>query len=156
MNNSLKHRIRLVAVSASFVCCPGLASAQPFANKNPLPPTKTSPVVLSMRFKEIELKTLFKLIENQANIKIILSDDVRGKIKSVLIFDATPEVALERIAKSANLALGKVGEETYLIVRSQRPTKPEMDSARQEKTKPKGTPFQFNGETFYFLPIARK
>ncbi len=85
----------------------GLAVAKPDANRSTFAVQKESSR-FSMEFKNAELKDVLRILGQENNVNIIVSDDITGKL-TLNFRDVTFEEALDAILKSNNLISFKEG-----------------------------------------------
>ncbi len=129
-------------------------------------PTKEG-VLLDIDSNDADVAVLFRTIAEKADLKILVSDDVRGKISGKLV-----HIAPKKYFNSKNFfgffEFGKAGD-TYLVVRgTQNPLAAISKSARkvpapaprfnpgQNKPQVPGNwrAFPFNGNNIYVVPLG--
>lgn len=171
-------------VAATLLTC-GLASAQiahaqppsivPLPEAKPLPDEKlpagglrVTPVqtpnrmLVDVNANGFEILTLLKEVAKQANFKLIVSDDVHDlRVRVTMNFKGlVPESIFTAYTRQAGLACGRVGKDTYLLVRSIIAAAPEpanepLPQSEPEKRNPDWKPFDFNGSQFYYVPAIK-
>ncbi len=115
--------------------------------------------------RQAPIEPFLKELAKQAGKNVILSDEVRAS-QTTVTFTAsnqTPRNVLDTLALLGHFAWGSVGGDgLWLIVpRSNRvlttlpPPVLVWPTPRAQKPEP-GTPFEFNGETYYFVPLTKE
>ena len=126
--------------------------------------------MLDINVNGADVATLLKAIAQEAKLQVIMADDVHGKAVGRMK-RASPQYAIEQIASGFHLAWCKVGQDTYLLVRRPvdtprvlvfPPTEPPKEEPQKApglkpdlKPGPDWKPFEFNGKSFYFVPVDR-
>jgi hypothetical protein len=77
----------------------------------------TEKTLFRVDVKELNVKALMHGLERQADVKILVSDDVDVLLKNVKIVDKGLDEVLPLVAQTANLVIGKIGNKTYLVVK---------------------------------------
>ena len=72
---------------------------------------------VNVLIKGQDLASLFPMLAKNTNVQIIVADDVKGASVAVSGKNLTAETALDLICNANNLAWGKVGQTTYLVVK---------------------------------------
>jgi hypothetical protein len=106
---------------------------------------------------------LLRAIGAKAGYKMLISDDAETEKRNHRITlnyeKVSPDMAI-RLISSGSYSLGRIGKDTFLIVRA--PTTPRLvlDSRRvltpraPEAAPPPGKPFEFNGHKYYLVPLS--
>jgi len=115
---------------------------------------------LDIDYNDVDVVVLLKVIAVATKLKIIISDDVDTRRVSVRMTNIAVEKLIQVIASTSGLAWGKVGTDTYLIVRQSAPptravvVHPESVQPRSEPNfPPDWKRFEFNGTPFYVVPL---
>jgi hypothetical protein len=115
---------------------------------------------------------VMRAIAEKAGYKMLISDDVEAE-KRIHLFSIDfekilPDAAIKFIASKAAYAVGKLGKDTYLVVRAPAQTRLVLNAPRVLPPRvrpelapgvtppPNAKPFEFNGHRYYYVPLAPK
>jgi type II secretory pathway component GspD/PulD (secretin) len=80
------------------------------------PPLPQNQVLVSIDFADAPVAEIVSMIARQANINILINDDVTGRLKNVRMEDVTAEQAIRTVAQTANLTLTRAEDnKTYIL-----------------------------------------
>ncbi|MDQ3812885.1 MAG: hypothetical protein M3347_02915 [Armatimonadota bacterium] len=175
MNKQLARIITMTAVCVSSACWAQDAQpdtkpkATPFKFAAPLGTFSVTPSPLRKDVFDIKasmapIVPLLESIARQASLKIIASDEVQGlTIPNLHLTQMSADAAIQFIAGRCRLSWGKVGQDTYLIVRASYvpivpasvvPPPANAQPENKDTPPPDWKPFEFNGTRFYVVPLT--
>jgi type II secretory pathway component GspD/PulD (secretin) len=80
------------------------------------PPLPQEPVLVTIDFTDAPVSDIVAMIGRQANVNILINEDVTSRIKSITLNDVTADQAIEYVAQMAGLNLTKARDnKTYIL-----------------------------------------